>query len=75
MKGGGIMTPEIFTIIVLIGAPALVWIWKKFLKPLVEKAGKVELIAAIYDGIQDGDLTEAEAKRILDEIKKLISKK
>lgn len=66
------MSPEILGIAALILVPAVVWAWKKWGQPLFEKAGKVELVKAVVEGLADGELTEAEAKRIIDEVKKLV---
>jgi hypothetical protein len=74
VKGGDFMTPEILTIAALIAVPALVWAWKQFAKPLFEKAAQIELVKAVVEGLADGELTEAEARRIVEEIKALLSK-
>jgi len=68
------MTPEILIIGALIAVPALVWAWKQFGKPLFDKAAQIAIIKAVVEGLADGELTEAEAKRIVEEIKKLLTK-
>lgn len=65
---------QILAVAGLILVPAMVWVWGKFGKPLFAKAAKVELIQAVVEGFADGELTEAEATRIVEEIKKLLQK-
>jgi hypothetical protein len=70
-------TMDITVIVGLIGpllGGAVVWAWNKFGKPIMEKLGKFELLRDIFDALKDGELTEEEANKLIEDIKKIVRK-
>lgn len=63
---------EILSIVLAVVAAGLAAAWAKWGKALYVKASQYDLVKKLVEALQDGDLTEAEIKEILEEIKELV---